>query len=88
MRLLYKPIDLLLGRIASRLSRQLFRALWGVVDEHDPPSAATPQASWPKLLGASALQAVSSAVTRTAADRLGASAFHWLTGSWPSKRRR
>ncbi|MGH2833705.1 MAG: DUF4235 domain-containing protein [Solirubrobacteraceae bacterium] len=88
MRLLYKPIDLLLGRIAKRLSRRLFKALWSVVDEHDPPSADAPQASWPKLLGASALQAVSCAVTHTTADRLGASAFHWLTGSWPAKRRR
>jgi hypothetical protein len=87
MRLLYKPIDLLLKSISKRLSLRLFRALWSVVDEHDPPSAATAQASWPKLLGASALQAVSCAVTHTTADRLGASAFHWLTGSWPKRRR-
>ena len=88
MRLLYKPIDLVLGKIATRVSRRVFAKLWSAVDEHDPPSVSEPHASWPKLLGASALQAVSSAVTHTTADRLGASAFHWLTGRWPTKRRR
>lgn len=87
MRILYKPIDLVLGAIATRISRRLFATLWKALDEHDPPSADSPHASWPKLLGASALQAMSSSLTHTTADRLGASAFHWLTGRWPAKRR-
>jgi hypothetical protein len=83
VKLLFKPFGMILGLIAGVVSRRLFRALWSMVDERDPPSATAPHASWSRVLGASALRALSSSLTRTTADRLGARAFHWLTGSWP-----
>ncbi|HEY7934494.1 MAG TPA: DUF4235 domain-containing protein [Solirubrobacteraceae bacterium] len=86
MRLIYKPFAMIISMIAGVISKRVFRMAWGAVDDHEPPSATTEQASWSRVLGASVLRAVSNSVTRTTAERMGAKTFHWLTGSWPAKK--
>lgn len=86
MKLLYKPFGLLAGIFSGLLARRLFTALWGVVDEQEPPEATTERASWPKVLGAAAIQGVTFAVTRAAVDRAGARTFEHLFGVWPGER--
>ncbi len=86
MKLLYKPIGLLFGLIAGMASRQLFRALWDVVDKEEPPKPTTEQATWVRVIGAAVLQSAVFAGVRAATDRLGAQGFRHLTGVWPGEK--
>src|SRR5882762_6760043 len=56
MKLVYKPIGIVLGIVAGLLGRRVFDAVWGTIDEEAPPEATTRDSPWPKVLGAAALQ--------------------------------
>jgi hypothetical protein len=86
VKLLYKPFGIVFGLFAGILSKRLFKSLWAVVDDQEPPTATTEQATWPKVLGATALQALTFSLTRAAVDRAGAKGFRHLTGIWPGKK--
>jgi pectin methylesterase-like acyl-CoA thioesterase len=86
MKLLYKPFGILAGILAGILSKKVFEAVWGVVDDEEPPKPTTKRASWPKVLGAAAVQGVTFKVTRAAVDRAGAKGFQHLTGVWPGEK--
>jgi hypothetical protein len=83
MKLVYKPFGIVIGILAGIVSKKLFQAVWGVFDEEEPPKPTTHQTSWPKVLGAAAVQGITFKVTRAAVDRSGAKGFHYLTGAWP-----
>jgi hypothetical protein len=87
MKLLYKPFGILFGIGAGLVSKRLFDAAWGLVDDAEPPKATTQDASWGKVLGAAAVQAVTFKVTRAAVDRAGAKGFQHLFGIWPGEKR-
>src|SRR2546423_1687303 len=56
MKLIYKPFAVVLGLLAGFLGRKLFDRLWGLVDDQEPPKPNTQRATWPKVLGAAALE--------------------------------
>lgn len=85
MKLLFKPFSLITGLIAARVGKALFKGLWSRVDEREPPKPTAPEASFPKVVGAAALEAATMATVAAAADRAAAAAFHHLTGVWPEK---
>ena len=86
MKLLYKPLSLIAGFIAARLGKAIFKGLWARVDaQREPPEPTAPEASFPKVIGAAALEAATMATVAAAADRAAAEAFHHLTGVWPGK---
>ena len=87
VKLIYKPIGIVLGLVAALFGRKVFDFVWSKVDEEDPPKATTQEASWPKVLGAAALQGMIFKVVRAAVDRNGAQAWYSLTGTWPGERR-
>jgi hypothetical protein len=86
MKLIYKPIGIVLGILAGLLGKRLFNFVWEKVDEEDPPKATTRDTSLAKLLGATALQGVIFRVTRVLVDRAGAKGWAHLTGSWPGEK--
>lgn len=87
MKLIYKPIGIVLGILAGLAGKRIFNFAWSRIDDEDPPKATTEVAPWSKVIAAAALQGVIFRVTRVLVDRYGAKGFAYLTGVWPGERR-
>ena len=87
MKVIYRPIGLLLGVLAGLAGKRIFDFAWTKIDEEDPPKGTTQYAPWVKVLGAAALQGVIFKTTRVVVDRYAAKGWTYLTGSWPGERR-
>jgi hypothetical protein len=83
MKILYKPFALLFTLIGTRIGKSIFKAVWSTIDDAEPPKPTAPSASFPKVVGAAALEAVTMASIGAAAERASAKAFYHLTGAWP-----
>jgi len=86
MKLLYKPFGIIAGLIGARIARAIFVSVWARIDQDDPPKPTTEDASFPKVVGAAALEAATMAGIGAVVDRAGARVFHHLTGIWPGER--
>ena len=87
MKLIYKPIGIVLGVLAGLLGRRIFTFAWSRIDDEDPPKPTTEVAPWSKVLAAAALQGMIYRVTRVVIDREAARGWAYLTGVWPGERR-
>jgi hypothetical protein len=87
MKLVYKPIGIILSLLAGLLGKKLFDFVWTKIDDEEPPEATTLETSWRRVLLVAAIQGVIFRVTRFAVDRSGALGWRYLTGSWPGERR-
>jgi hypothetical protein len=83
MKILYKPFAIIAGLISARIAKAIFKALWSRIDDAEPPKPTTAGASFPKVVGAAALEAATMAGVGAAVDRAGARTFQHLTGIWP-----
>jgi Protein of unknown function (DUF4235) len=86
MKILYKPFSIIACLIGARIAKAIFQALWSRIDDVEPPKPTTEGASFPKVVGAAALEAATMAGVGAAVDRAGAATFHHLTGIWPGDR--
>ncbi len=86
MKILYKPFGMIAAFIAARIGRSIFKGLWSKIDEAGPPDPTTAQATFPKVVGAAALEAATMAGVGAAADRAAARTFYHLTGFWPGNK--
>lgn len=86
MKLLYKPFGIVAGIVGGLLARRLFTAVWGLIDDEEPPEAKTERASWPRVLAAAAIQGATFSATRAVVDRAGARGFEHLFGVWPGEK--
>jgi hypothetical protein len=87
VKLIYKPIGIVLGVLAGLLGRRIFTFAWSRIDDEDPPKPTTEIAPWSKVLAAAALQGMIYRVTRVVVDREAAKGWSYLTGVWPGERR-
>jgi hypothetical protein len=87
MKLIYKPIGLILGVVSGIVSKKIFDFVWTKIDDEEPPEATTQYAPWGKVLGAAALQGMIFKSTRVVVDRYGAVGWSYLTGFWPGEKR-
>jgi hypothetical protein len=87
MRLLYKPVGIVLGLIAGILGRQLFDLAWERVDDEEPPEATTRDTTVGRLVGAAAMQGAIFSVVRALVNRAGAAGWFHLTGVWPGEKK-
>jgi Protein of unknown function (DUF4235) len=87
MKILYKPFGIIATLIGARIARGIFKTVWSRIDDEQPPSPTTADASFPKIVGAAALEAATMAAVGAAVDRASARTFHHLTGIWPGEPR-
>ena len=87
MKLIYKPIGIVLGVLAGLLGRRIFTFAWSRIDDEDPPKPTTEVAPWSKVLAAAALQGMIYRITRVVVDREAAKGWAYLTGVWPGEKR-
>jgi len=84
MRILLKPVTMILGMVGGLLASAIFKQVWKHVDEEeDPPTPLQKEFGWRKILLAAALQGAIFTVVKTVIDRGGARGFQKLTGAWP-----
>lgn len=88
MKILYRPFGIIAGIIGARIARKVFQAIWARIDQHAPPRASTENATLPKVIGAAAIEAATTAATRAAVDRASLKCFHFLTGIWAGEKDR
>ena len=84
-KILFIPFSVIGGLIAGLIGKKLFEALWGVIDDEEPPEPEHRDVSWAKMLGALAVEGAIFRATKGAADHASRRAFHRATGSWPGE---
>ncbi len=88
MRFLFMPFSFMLGLVAGGVAKRIFGAIWGLVDDKEPPEAEHRDTNWPQLIVAAVLQGAIFRVTKQATDRGLRLAFLGATGSWPGEEER
>jgi uncharacterized protein DUF4235 len=85
MKLIFAPISIVFGLIAGLLGKKAFEAVWGLIDEEEPPKPEHREFSWPKLVGALILEGAIFRLVKGLADHGTRTSFAKLTGSWPGE---
>jgi Protein of unknown function (DUF4235) len=84
IKLLYKPMGMLISVLGGMLAGAIFKQAWKLVArEDDAPKATNAQRGWPEILLAAGLQGAIFAVVKAAVDRGAAEGTRKLTGVWP-----
>jgi hypothetical protein len=84
IKLLYKPVGMLVSVLGGLLASAIFRRVWKVAaHQDDAPEATDASRGWREILLAAALQGAIFAVVRAAVDRSAAEGTRKLTGVWP-----
>jgi hypothetical protein len=87
MKLLYRPIGIVLGLISGMLAKTVFNVIWSRIDDEEAPKATIEGSGWKKVLLAAAVQGAVFQTVRAAVNRGGAEGFQYLTGVWPGEKR-
>ena len=85
MKLLFAPIGIVCGLIAGSLGKKVFEALWGLVDDEEPPKPEHRELSWPKLVAALAVEGAIFRLAKGLVDHGIRNSFAKLTGTWPGE---
>jgi uncharacterized protein DUF4235 len=86
VKLLYKPIGLLVSVLGGLLAGAVFKRLWrAVADQSDAPNAKDRDRGWREVVTAAAMQGAVFGGVKALIDRAGATGFAQLTGVWPGK---
>lgn len=84
MKLLYKPLGLLLGVLGGAIATSLFDRIWSAITGDDEsPDATDPGSGWGKVVLAAVIQGAIFAGVRAAVNRAGAKGYEKATGVWP-----
>lgn len=86
-KLLFIPVSIAGGLVAGLIGKRLFEAVWGLVDEGEPPDSEHRDISWPKLIAALAAEGAIFRVARGATDHATRQGFYRATGAWPGEER-
>ena len=85
MKLIFAPISIVFGLIAGVLGKKIFEAVWGLVDDEEPPKPEHRELSWPKLVTALAVEGAIFRLVKGLVDHGIRNSFAKVTGSWPGE---
>jgi hypothetical protein len=84
MKVLYKPLGLLISVLGGILASTIFKQIWKRVSgEEESPKATESEYGWKEILPAAAAEGAVFGLVKAAVDRGGAQGFEKLTGVWP-----
>jgi hypothetical protein len=84
VKLLYKPLGLLISVLGGIAASAAFDRVWKLLTgEDDAPGATDRDRGWAEILTAAALQGAVFGLVKAAVDRGGATGFRTVTGTWP-----
>jgi hypothetical protein len=84
-KLMFLPLRVGAGVIAGIAGKSMFRALWGLVDDHEAPKPEHRRIRVPMLALALVIEGALFRGLRGLADHGSRRAFARLTGSWPGE---
>jgi hypothetical protein len=87
VKFLFLPFSILSGLLAGFIGKKLFNAIWGAIDDEEPPDSKHLEISWQKLVVAAAMQGAIFRAVKEATDHGSRRAFMGLTGTWPGEER-
>jgi Protein of unknown function (DUF4235) len=85
MKLAFLPISILGGILAGILARKGFDAIWGKVDEEEPPRPEHREVRLAKLVIALAIEGAIFRVVKGLFDHGVRRGFARMTGTWPGE---
>lgn len=84
IKLLYKPLSLLISVLSGVLAGAIFKKVWQLAaGEDEAPEATDAQRGWREVLLAATLQGAIFALVKAAVDRGAAEGTRKLLGVWP-----
>jgi len=84
-RILFAPFSIVAGLIAGMIGTRLFKALWGLVDDQEPPDAEHREIQWPKLIAALVIEGAIFRLIKGLTDHGARRGYERFTGSWPGE---
>lgn len=86
LKLLYKPVSLLVSVLGGVVAGVIFKQVWKLAaGEDDAPKATDERRGWHEILLAAALQGAVYGVVKAAVDRSTAQGVRKLSGTWPGE---
>ena len=85
MKIAFLPISILGGIVAGLIGRKVFDAIWGKVDEQEPPQPEHREISLPKLAVALMIEGAISRLVKGLIDHGARRGFARMTGAWPGE---
>jgi hypothetical protein len=85
MKLVFIPISIIGGLLAGAIGRKAFDAIWGKVDEHEPPQPEHREISLGKLAIALIIEGAIFRLVKGLFDHAARRGFARMTGEWPGE---
>ena len=87
MKFLFMPVSIAGGLLGGIIGKKIFEAIWGVIDDEEPPDAKHREIQLGKLAIALMLEGAIFKIVRGFVDHGTRRAFARSTGSWPGEER-
>jgi hypothetical protein len=81
----FKPVGILCALVAGLLGKKIFRLLWGLIDDQDPPEPQHRAVDVRKLAAALVLEGAILGLIRGLAQHGARHGFSALAGEWPGE---
>jgi hypothetical protein len=85
MKLIFIPVSVAGGLLAGLIGQKVFEAIWGKVDEEEPPAPEHRQVSLGKLAIALLIEGAIFRLIKGLFDHAARRGFARMTGAWPGE---
>ena len=85
MKILYKPLALIISVIGGLIASAIFNKIWALLptEGDEAPDSTDEQASWRDVAIAATVQGAVFGIVKAMLSRAGARGFQRATGTWP-----